>query len=91
MYIITRQLLSLDLDEDQTDSWTDGMKLRLMVRQIDEWMDGQTKGQTDIQTNGQLEDRWMGRLRDEWTDEQTNWPTKGQIDQPKEDTQRQMD
>ena len=55
----------IDLNEDQTDSncWTDGATVRLMVRQIDEWTNGQTGEQTDGRTDRQKV-RWMDEQRD---------------------------
>ena len=45
---VTVSNIYIDLDEDrrQTDGWTDGMKVSLMVRQTDEWTGGETGGQT---------------------------------------------
>ena len=46
------------METKQTDSWTDGTKVRLMIRQTDEWTDRQAGGQTD---------RPRGRGTDDWT------------------------
>ena len=46
----------------QTDSWTNGMKVSLMVRQTDKWTDEETRGQTD---------RQIGRQKDRWKDGMT--------------------
>ena len=48
----------IDLDKDRTNSWMDGTTVRLMVRQTDKWIDGETGGQTDRQAgqmNGQTD------------------------------------
>ena len=50
----------------QTDCWTYGMKVSLIVRQTNGWAD-EKKQRTDRQTDSKA--RWMDRQTDRWTDE----------------------